>query len=70
VDGSFTTPLGRRHHDGAVLAPVFYDTATVLGLICAIAAAVGGDVGPAVLLVALSAVAAYGAARSRRERGG
>jgi hypothetical protein len=51
-----------------VLPPVYFDTAVVLGLVCAIASFVAGAVGPGLLLVALSVVASVGAARSRRER--
>lgn len=51
-----------------VLPPVYFDTAIVLGLVAAIAALVAGALGPGLLLVALSGVAAVGAERSRRER--
>ena len=55
-------------HDGAVLPPVYFDTATVLGLVAAIAALAGDALGPGLALLALGAVTAVGAERSRRER--
>jgi hypothetical protein len=49
-----------------VLSPIYYDTAAVLGLVAAVATLVGGAVGPGLVLVGLSIVAALGGVRARR----
>jgi hypothetical protein len=51
-----------------MLPPLYFDSATVLGLVAAIATLAGGAVAPGLVLLALSAVAALGGVRSRRQR--
>jgi hypothetical protein len=51
-----------------VLPPLYFDSATVLGLVAAVATLAGGAVAPGLVLLALSAVTALGGVRARRER--
>ncbi len=60
--------LPADRHDWAVLPPAYFDIATVLGLVAAIAALAADALGLGLALLALSAVAAVGAKRSQRER--
>jgi hypothetical protein len=51
-----------------VLPPLYFDSATVLGLVAAVATLAGGAVAPGLVLLAVSAVTALGGVRARRER--
>jgi hypothetical protein len=51
-----------------VLPPAYFITATVLGLVAAVATLAAGALGPALVLLGLSAVSAAGGLRARRER--
>jgi hypothetical protein len=52
----------------AVLPPAYFVTATVLGLVAAVATLAAGALGPALVLLGLRAVTAAGGLRARRER--